>query len=128
MVVLTDPSPEALLAGVEHAIQRIHHIDPWAFHTRVGALYSWQQVSARTERVYDDVACGPDDAGLVVSLCRYYKCGPLLGKLAVAVMMVLWVYWRVLEWVWPAAGVEHAKTCVLLQKEQPNKTKSGDFM
>lgn len=68
-------------------------------------LYSWPKVAARTVRVYDAVAKEPD-AGIPASLCKYYKCGPLCGKLAVAVMMVLWVYWRVLEWLWPAAGVE----------------------
>lgn len=122
MVVLTEPSPEALLAGVEHAIQHIAHIDPWALHTRVGALYSWPQVAARTERVYDEVACGPADEDVVASLCRYYKCGPLFGKVAVAVMMVLWMYWRVLEWLWPAAGVECCvEHCVLLQGDKPKK-------
>ena len=71
----------------------------------MGSLYSWPKVTERTLRVYDVVA-KEQDAGMVASLCRYYKCGPLCGKLAVAVMMVMWLYWQVLEWLWPAAQVE----------------------
>lgn len=72
---------------------------------QVGSLYSWPKVAARTLRVYDAVA-QERDAGMAASLCKYYKCGPLCGKLAVAVMMVLWLYAQVLEWLCPAAGVE----------------------
>lgn len=35
MAILTDPSPEGLLQGIEQALWRVGLVDPWALHAKV---------------------------------------------------------------------------------------------
>ena len=42
---------------------------------QVAAMYSWERVAVRTERIYDAVANGRRDDSMLARLGRFYKCG-----------------------------------------------------
>ncbi|XP_049843762.1 phosphatidylinositol N-acetylglucosaminyltransferase subunit A-like [Schistocerca gregaria] len=62
LIYLTEPTVPALLEGLEAALSDLRSgrgPDPWKRHARVSALYSWPDVTRRTEKVYRTVASSP---------------------------------------------------------------------
>ena len=69
-------------------------------------MYSWTDVAAKTERIYDIAAASSRDDSMIGRLRRYYKCGSWFGKFCccIAVLDVLYCKW--LEWWQPAMSFE----------------------
>ncbi len=105
-------------------------IDTSTFHGQVERMYSWRDVGARTDAVYQEAmraasgcAAGSmvgarhgslfayDDesyAELLGRLARYYKCGAVLGKLACLIVVLDCVLLHVLECLFPASRIDIA--------------------
>lgn len=53
MIVLAEPDPSDMVRAIQRAITMLPKIDPQVMHNRMRELYSWHDVSKRTEIVYD---------------------------------------------------------------------------
>ncbi|RYR47790.1 hypothetical protein Ahy_A07g033756 isoform E [Arachis hypogaea] len=65
-------------------------------------LYNWHDVAKRTEIVYDRALKCPNQ-NLLERVSRYLYCGVWAGKLFFLVMIVDFLFWRLLE-LWQAAS------------------------
>ena len=81
-------------------------LSPAAIHARVREMYSWDDVAARLEPVYD-LAHRPRDT-MNGRMARLRTCGVFAGWLFCAVAAVDYLYWRWLELTDPAARVAAA--------------------
>jgi len=91
--------------AMEEAVPRIPHVDCAQFHQRVRAMYSWENVAERTERVYERIYKQPK-LPLIERFRRYYGCGPMAGKLFVLVVALDYLLLKLLEWLRPADGID----------------------
>ena len=99
------PTAEDLVRAMEEAVPRIPHVDCAQFHQRVRAMYSWENVAERTERVYERIYKQPK-LPLIERFRRYYGCGPMAGKLFVLVVALDYLLLKLLEWLRPADGID----------------------
>jgi phosphatidylinositol glycan class A protein len=119
MLFLSEADADALVEALRDAINALRGDDaavasssaaapanPWVIHDRVAAMYSWDDVAARVELVYE-CAHGTRDT-VLGRLVRLHGCGPFAGKLFCAVAAVDFMYWWWVEWWRPAASVEAA--------------------
>nr|KAG5685687.1 hypothetical protein BaRGS_027197 [Batillaria attramentaria] len=85
LIYLADPSVKALAAALQQAIEDRYQgkvVPPFEAHDRVKQMYTWANVAARTEWVYDLVSSSPA-RDMAARIERYYHCGPVSGKLFV---------------------------------------------
>eukprot|EP00873_Tetraselmis_striata_P001334 jgi/Tetstr1/421598/TSEL_012539.t1 len=108
MVILCEPSPEALAEAVGEAVLRAPLVDPIAQHRQLRSMYTWAAVAQRVEAVYDTIAAMQWDHSLLGRLQRMHRCGSWAGKLFCAVVAVDCLYLRWLEWWRPAADIDPA--------------------
>lgn len=118
-----EPTPEALADAVLAATDRLAQVDDLdamraSFHARVAAMYNWEDVAVRTEKVYRRVTTEAHDASLLRRLQLYYALGPVAGVLACVLVAVLHLYAWWLEVRTPASAIERAV-------DMPRKTKSS---
>ncbi|KAF7024296.1 hypothetical protein CFC21_036662 [Triticum aestivum] len=105
MIVLAEPDPEDMVRAVRQAIDILSGIDPQIMHRPMKKLYSWDDVAKRTEIVYDR-AMQSSNTNLLDRLPRYLTCGVWAGKLFCLVMIINYLVWCLLEFLWPAEGIE----------------------
>lgn len=72
-------------------------------------MYSWMDVARRTEAVYDRV--GLSSVPTFAERLRRYSTvgGTLAGWLCCFVVSVMYLVWRIIEWVWPRDEIEVAR-------------------
>lgn len=95
-------TPEALAEAVIASLPKLEHVDRQQFHDRVATMYNWEQVAARTEKVYAKVMALPQPT-LLHKLQLYHGIGPISGMLACVMVAVMNIYLCILE-VWKPAG------------------------
>ncbi|KAL2485676.1 UDP-Glycosyltransferase superfamily protein [Abeliophyllum distichum] len=105
MVVLAEPDPNDMVQAITKAIQILPQIDPQEMHTRMQTLYSWHDVARRTEIVYN-CALRCSSQNLLERLSRYLPCGAWAGKLFCLVMIVDFLFWRLLQLWQPDRNIE----------------------
>lgn len=108
-----EPTPEALADAVLAAVDRLAGVEDMeqqrqSFHNRIAAMYSWDDVARRTEKVYERIMTRAPDAPLLHRLQLYYALGPVAGVLACVLVAVLHLYAWWLEVQTPAASIERA--------------------
>jgi len=108
-----EPTPEALADAVLAAVDRLAAVDDMeqqrqSFHNRVAAMYSWDDVAERTEKVYERIMTEEPDEPLLNRLQLYYSLGPVAGVLACVLVAVLHLYAWWLEVQAPADSIERA--------------------
>lgn len=62
LIILTEPTVPALMEGLERAIYDLNHekfVCPYACNKRIERYYNWQNVTSRTEVVYQTIAQEP---------------------------------------------------------------------
>ncbi|CAM9303577.1 unnamed protein product, partial [Phaeothamnion confervicola] len=106
MIKFAEPSVASLMVGLLHAIQNLV-VSPAEFHARVRDMYSWSDVAARTERAYADVLKATPRP-LAARLRSFRKVGNFGQVMACFVTAALHMFWRLLEWLSPADGIEIA--------------------
>ncbi|CAI4217358.1 unnamed protein product [Parascedosporium putredinis] len=127
MTVFANPEEDDLVAATGRAIDRMRagEVKTELFHEQVKSYYSWVDVAARTERVYDGItgeiseaefygsdASRPDTRSRIPSfaimdrLKRYYGCGIWAGKLFCLVATVDYLLFVFLEWWFPRNTID----------------------
>jgi phosphatidylinositol glycan class A protein len=115
MIRFPAPGAESAAAGLVDALGEALalSVDPFEFHARLAARYSWRRVALQTcEQVYDvaaaaaaaDARAGPA-ALFLDALDRYRGLGPLAGLLAVWVVAVDAMLLRALQWWRPDQAI-----------------------
>lgn len=106
---LAPPEPRALADAVKAAVEECAsktHAHVWEQHKAVCAMYSWDDVAERVERVYDAAAASVSEP--LGRLRRYFWTGPFSGFLFAAVAafdaLLMWL----LALVWPASSIDIA--------------------
>ncbi|XP_054267561.1 phosphatidylinositol N-acetylglucosaminyltransferase subunit A-like [Macrosteles quadrilineatus] len=119
LIYLTEPTVSSLLEGLERALDDLRHgkiVDPEICHRRVSSLYSWHNVTQRTERVYASVT--NESAKTIGQQLRSYMRSNVLPFLLVVSLMYLIL--QILEWFVPRQGIDIARTYT----KKPRKPKS----
>jgi phosphatidylinositol glycan class A protein len=80
----------------------------WQQHREVRALYNWENVAQRTERVYD-MACSQPHESSLQRYSRYRAIGPVAGVVWCVVAAIVHVVVTVLEWLSPRSSIDIAK-------------------
>ena len=132
MTVFAKPKEDDLVAATGRAIRELRagRVHTEAFHDQVRAMYSWTNVAARAERVYDGIPgalpekefYGNHQGGgwsparpriqsfaLIDRLKRYCGCGIWAGKLFCIVVVVDYLVLVLLEFCAPRASIDIAR-------------------
>lgn len=107
MITFAEASPASIIDALATAIPQARHVEPHAYNTELAALYNWRDVAARTVAVYDRVALLPQ-LPLLERLRRFYGTGRVVGLLAVALAVMVFLIWRLVEWLLPEEDIDLA--------------------
>jgi len=107
MLILAEPTPSSYLEAALRAVTLARKVSPWDFHNRVAEYYSWVDVSARTERIYEKVLAQPRRSRSELFL-QLYDRGPFLGKYVLIWAMAMCVIFTVAEYIWPSSNIDVA--------------------
>lgn len=101
-----------LLTALCDAIEIVqsHGLNPTHMHQTVKSLYSWEDVTARTIRVYR-YALKKKEYSLSYQIRQYCSVGPISGILSVLLQIVDHIFLFFLEVVRPSASIDRAR-CV----------------
>jgi phosphatidylinositol N-acetylglucosaminyltransferase subunit A len=128
MTVFANPDEDDLVAAAGRAIVRMRagEVRTELFHEQIKSYYSWVNVAARTERVYDGITgeigeaefygtnTRPDTRSRIPSHAmidrfkRYYGCGVWAGKLFCVVVAIDYLLYVFLEWWFPREQIDFA--------------------
>jgi phosphatidylinositol N-acetylglucosaminyltransferase subunit A len=91
MISLAEPDPKSLAKSLSSAIDSLKsgQIDTSNFHSQVASMYSWTDVTLRTETIYQSLIKCPrhTDTPLIERLRRVWGCGAIAGKFLCIVMV-----------------------------------------
>lgn len=91
MISLSEPNSPALTESLAKAIIALQsgHIDTTPFHAQVAEMYSWSDVTLRTDVIYQNLLACPEhtDTPLLERLRRVWGCGLIAGKFLCIVMV-----------------------------------------
>lgn len=113
MITLAEPGPVDLAAKLADVISRFQSgsIDTSTFHDQIRSMYSWSDVTARTDSVYQSLSFAPaDQPPLLERLRRIWGCGQIAGKFLCIAMVWNWFYWQVLMLLHPPQDIEPSFT------------------
>ncbi len=99
-----------LVKATSRAIESLRHsrVRTDKFHEQVRKMYSWTDVAARTERVYNHIS-NMYSLPLIERLKRYYGCGLFAGNLFCFLVAVDFLLLLCLQWLWPERKIDKAK-------------------
>ena len=113
MITLAEPDPVDLCAKLAGVLQRLQSgpIDTSTFHSEICSMYSWSDVTARTEAVYqtlfqEEVLQTP----LLERLRRIWSTGQIAGKFLCVAMVWNWFYWQIMMFISPPYSIEQSFT------------------
>jgi len=107
LIKLCDPTPEDLANKIIEMIPLVKNLDPLKMHEEVKNMYNWNDVAARTEKIYDRITT-MEPLPLIDTLKKYYGCGLWAGKIFCIIVGFIYVYWRFLEWFSPREEIDLA--------------------
>lgn len=136
MTVFAKPEEDDLVAATGRAIHKLRNgqVRTEDFHDQVIKMYSWTDVAARTERVYDGISgvlsdaefygydaadaaswsatrgrAGVQSFALIDRLKRYYGCGIWAGKLFCMCAVIDYLIFLMLELLAPREAIDIAR-------------------
>ncbi|KAE8750952.1 hypothetical protein FOCC_FOCC002380 [Frankliniella occidentalis] len=108
LIYLTEPDVPSLVEGLEKAMEDLARgcaVDPFECHRQVSSLYNWNDVSQRTEVVYD-IVTKDESKPLGEQLQCYINGGVLPFMLVVALCHLIL---KTLDWLVPSKTIDIAK-------------------
>lgn len=112
MINFAEPNVDSLVESLIEAISISRRIIPSEFHDRVKTMYSWLDVTKRTETVYNGIA-GIKKPTLALRLLRYSSVGPFSGWGACFLAAFLHLLWRCCQYLWPDESIEVCPDIIL---------------
>lgn len=111
MILLSRPDEDHLVDRLGEAIHLIQSnaVDTSTFHQQVSKMYSWHDVAARAEVVYQLSEKGPArDNSLLAILSDFYGCGEFFGKVGCLMVMFDFLLLFLLAWLMPPESIDIA--------------------
>lgn len=105
MISFAEPNAESIAQAVVQGISICRRIHPMELHERVKSMYSWLDVSRRTEIVYNNIAASRRPS-LALRLIRYSSSGTFSGLLTCLLISLLHFLAKAMEFMQPAADIE----------------------
>jgi phosphatidylinositol N-acetylglucosaminyltransferase subunit A len=96
-----------LVEKLTEAITQVKNVVPQEMHEELKAMYDWNNVAERTEKVYQRIS-GTADVPLIERLKRFMGCGLWAGKINCMVAALDYLIWRFLDWTTPAEDIDMA--------------------
>lgn len=113
MISLAPPDSTSLAQVLSKAIEDLQtgKIDTTAFHSQVSDMYSWSDVTSRTEKLYQDLITCPQHTNtpLIERLRRVWGCGAIAGKFLCIVMVWNHFFVLLLDRFYPTTELAHDK-------------------
>ncbi|PRP84850.1 GlcNAc transferase [Planoprotostelium fungivorum] len=107
LIRLCAPTSVGLLNSLIEAVPISEQRDPLQVHEEVRNMYRWMDVARRTEIVYGMIhKC--KNQPLIDRLKNYYGCGVYAGKLFCMFIGMIYLVWRLLEYIQPREEIEIA--------------------
>uniref|UniRef100_A0A7M4EDF2 Phosphatidylinositol glycan anchor biosynthesis class A n=1 Tax=Crocodylus porosus TaxID=8502 RepID=A0A7M4EDF2_CROPO len=112
LIILCEPSVKSLCDGLEKAMLQLRSgtsLAPEIIHNKVKTFYTWRNVAARTEKVYDRVA---DETVLPMDkrLDRLIThCGSVTGYIFALFAVLNFLFLVFLRWMTPDSIIEAAR-------------------
>jgi phosphatidylinositol N-acetylglucosaminyltransferase subunit A len=127
MILFGKPDVAEIVMTVNRAVQMIRgrEINTLKFHDEVRRMYSWMNIAERTEKVYYQMVDTPP-LPLIERLRRYYGCGVWAGKLFCVVVVVNYMWWMLLEWLYPRDQIDIMPDFNLRKYEELSKNQDED--
>jgi hypothetical protein len=69
-------------------------------------MYTWSDIATRTEAVYASAMARPHPDYADRFAAYSSRCGAVFGKIMCMVVAVDWLFLCLLEWLWPASGID----------------------
>lgn len=107
MALLADPTTQDLAHKIDTAIAIYKDVDHFKQHQSIKECYSWFDVAARTEKVYERVR-SEQPLPFMERVKRFYGCGNVAGKIFSLVVAVGFLVWQFYEWLAPAEEIDIA--------------------
>lgn len=118
LIRLAEPSATDLISALHLAIEDRQNgrvLAPEAAHDWIRKTYTWQNVAARTEVVYNKISAA-EDVSLADRLYRYNKCGLVAGKIFVLIAALNYLFLILVIWLSPAQNIDVAVDCRKLRE------------
>jgi len=107
LIKLAAPDSDELVERLTEAIAQVKDVIPQKLHEEVKAMYDWNDVAQRTEKVYHHIYDLPD-VPLIERLRRFLGCGLWAGKVNCMVAALDYLVYRFLEWYSPKENIDLA--------------------
>ncbi|KAJ6616510.1 glycosyltransferase family 4 protein [Mycena sp. CBHHK59/15] len=107
MISFANPDEDDVCRAIGEAIQIVSEEkhDPLLAHERVKTFYDWDQVTERTEVVYDAVLKSPQ-MDLRERMQRTMQLGPFAGPIYTIILIVECLFFLILEWWMPREDMD----------------------
>ncbi|KAG6815803.1 hypothetical protein H0H87_011201 [Tephrocybe sp. NHM501043] len=126
MISFAEPEEDDVFRAISEAINIISagKHDPQRAHERVKTFYNWEDVTARTEKVYDAVMKSPQ-MEIWERMRRTMQLGPFAGPIYTIILIVDCLFFLFLEWWMPREDLHYVtvhwnpkKFAQLVEKEK----------
>lgn len=107
MIKFASPNVESLVESLIEAISISRRVIPQEFHERVKSMYSWIDVTKRTEIVYNNISTLKKPS-LALRFVRYFSTGPFSGFLACCLASYLYFLSKLCDYFWPKNKIERS--------------------
>ncbi|GAA5905769.1 hypothetical protein JCM5296_005732 [Sporobolomyces johnsonii] len=109
LVEFAEPEVDDLVRAISRAITHVRSgaHDPLRAHAQLRQVYSWTDVTERTERVYEQAMAVPR-VPVVERLRRYYGTGAVFGKIMCIIVVVDYFLLAFLDWLYPRDEIDLA--------------------
>ncbi|TFK70802.1 transferase, partial [Pluteus cervinus] len=110
MISFANPDEDDVFRAISEAIEIVKNgkHDPLRAHERIKTFYTWEDVAARTEKVYDAVIKSPQ-MDLLERIQRTMALGPFVGPIYTTIMIVACLFFLFLEWAMPREDLDYVK-------------------
>ncbi|ORY81861.1 hypothetical protein BCR37DRAFT_367902 [Protomyces lactucae-debilis] len=128
MTVFARPEEDDLVTATSRAIDDLcrGRVKTDKFHDQVKRMYSWTNIAARTEQVYDHISANAS-LPLMERLKKYYGCGVYAGKLFCMLVAIDFLLLIVLEYLQPLASIDICKNLTVHRLTGLVETKQGEL-
>ncbi|KJA26835.1 glycosyltransferase family 4 protein [Hypholoma sublateritium FD-334 SS-4] len=108
MISFAKPEEDDVIRAIGEAITIVQtgRHDPVRAHARIKTFYTWDDVAARTERVYTAVLRTPQ-MDLMTRIRRTLDLGPCVGPIYTIILLVDCVFFLFLEWWIPRESLHY---------------------
>eukprot|EP00940_MAST-03C_sp_MAST-3C-sp2_P001708 g1708.t1 len=108
MIRFAKPDVDDICDSLVDAFALLKDVVPIEFHTQVRDMYNWNDVSMRTEAVYDTIMKRSAERSIEHRLHRYSTNGIFFGPICCIIVALDYMLWVFLEWISPRENIEIA--------------------